>query len=249
MDPEFTYTQDVSGNTVFVIDGEEIPGYISAGEEGMIEVFLESAGNFRLTRTETPLQDAGQFRSSTRLLELVIRYHEAVTGKPADLYSSDGITDEGGSFWFEGGTQYRIDPFTLVCKDEKGRSIDLMHPPVLPEDAYSLEDLSEMALHDFEKKTGRTDCDVKAKIAPDGCVELSFVNPDEADDFVHYTVDPVTCTGTDQDGSPVNLPETGNQDPGTAALTVTALLLLAGGLILCTAARRKADPGSVPVIL
>ena len=249
VNPEFTYTQDESGNTVFVIDGEEIPGYISAGEEGMIEVFLESAGNFRLTRTETPLQDAGQFRSSTRLLELVIRYHEAVTGKPADLYTSDGITDEGGSFWFEGGTQYRIDPFTLVCKDEKGRSIDLMHPPVLPEDAYSLEDLSEMALHDFEKKTGRTDCDVKAKIAPDGCVELSFVNPDEADDFVHYTVDPVTCTGTDQDGSPVNLPETGNQDPGTAALTVTALLLLAGGLILCTAARRKADPGSVPVIL
>ena len=92
----------------------------------------------------------------------------------------------------------------------------------LPADTYSLDDLKEMALNDYEQKNGSRPESAETVINEDGTVTIQM--GDES-----YTVDPVTGTGTNSAGEAVDLPQTGNNSVKTAAAAGIAALFTAGG--------------------
>ena len=186
------------------------------------------------------------FHTLSQAEEIVARYHEAVTGKPAEMLGGSGAENGELLIVFEGEFLYFIDPFTLEGHDAQGRPIDYDAPPVLPENARSLETLTEWALKDHSDKTGRTDGDAIARITLDGTVEISIFQPASAYDpempefeETVYTVDPVTATGFDQDQNPIDLPKTGSNDPGAAAAAGLALLLTFGGAGISWVAEKR----------
>ena len=91
------------------------------------------------------------------------------------------------------------------------------------ENTYSLDELCEMALNDYQKKTGSRPESAEASVNADGTVTIQLGGQET------YTVDPVTGKGTDSSGKTVNLPQTGNNSLPTAVAGITASLFTAGG--------------------
>lgn len=126
---------------------------------------------------------------------------------------------------------YTVDPVTAEGVNLDGMLISLAAPE-LPKDAYDLEELCEMALTDYEKKNGVRPANATAVVHQDGTVSIQLT--DTAEDgqmvlFDCYTVDPVTGEGTNSAGEAVDLPQTGNNAPQTAAVTGASVLMMVGG--------------------
>ncbi len=105
-------------------------------------------------------------------------------------------------------------------------------PVVQPtEEGYTLDQLCDMALVDYEKKNGTRPENAAAEVNEDGTVTIQL--SDTVDGHVstadYYTVDPKTGIGTDMSGGEVNLPQTGNNSAAHAAAAAAAVLLLIGG--------------------
>ena len=103
--------------------------------------------------------------------------------------------------------------------------------PTLPEGAYSLDQLCDMALNDYRLKHGTRSVSASAMVNTDGKVTIQISN--EYDGHVstadYYIVDPVTGKGQTISGEEINLPQTGNNSASAAAAAGTALLLTIGG--------------------
>ena len=249
----FSYTiYDEDQIVIRYEDGEVSEGTVSMSDKGLINLFMNPSGTYRLKCLHTDLSLTENFMSKSQTELYISKYHEAVTGQPAVILGS-GMTSEGEIVQiFEGEIPYFIDPFTLEGHDDKGRFIDFTDPPELPENARSLDTLAEWALKDFSDKSGRTDCDAIARLTPDGTVEISIFQPYNNDQFYYtdeqldktiYTVDPITAKGNDQDQNPIDLPQTGINDFAQKSYMLLALMLILSGFKICfiTKKQKKAD--------
>ena len=125
---------------------------------------------------------------------------------------------------------YIIDPQTAEGTDFDGNPVDIKEAfvPEIPENAYSLEKLGEMAAKDYELKTGTKPEHVESSYNRDGSVTVCLSTEDDRS-LDEYIVDPVTGKGTNRDGEKVNLPQTGNNTPDTAVkASVSVFSLIAG---------------------
>ena len=106
---------------------------------------------------------------------------------------------------------------------------------------YKEERLCEMAVKDYEVKTGVAPTKAEATDAADGKYTITLTDAD-GKVLDTYTIDEMTALGTDSKGKEVNLPQTGNTDPSTAAVAAAALAAtLAGFWLTIKSVRRKKD--------
>lgn len=128
---------------------------------------------------------------------------------------------------------------SLMISFDKIESLNYIgEKPIEKSSFYSDKKLADMAAADHSKKTGK-----KAKVSgtesfDNGTVVIRF------DDGSEYTIDRFTGKGSDENGNAVDLPQTGNNDIGTAAAAAAAgimLLLGAAAVFASGVLRRKED--------
>ena len=126
---------------------------------------------------------------------------------------------------------YLVSPITGDGMNEDEEYISLVPVPELPEGAYTLEELNDMALNDYEQKTGIRPEVARAEIIDENTVVISLGEyvDDEFEVYDYYIVDPVTGEGYSSDGEEVDLPQTGNNSPVTAAMVSVSVLMIAAG--------------------
>lgn len=133
--------------------------------------------------------------------------------------------------------EYNVNARTGVGRDASGNEVDLgtfAEMSLLPEDApeffTTLKKMGEMAVIDHEKKFGIACYCMGIELHEDGTLVGFTLTNANGETLAVYTVDPITGEGTSHDGSAVNLPQTGNNAAGTAAVADGALLLTVSGL-------------------
>lgn len=96
------------------------------------------------------------------------------------------------------------------------------------EPKYSNEQLSDMAIKDYQDKTGTTPESADVEANADGTVSV-HLKDDQNQTLDIYTVNPDTGKGKNSAGEDVNLPQTGNNSLGTVAAAVSAVALTVTG--------------------
>ncbi|MBQ4464956.1 MAG: hypothetical protein II916_03220, partial [Oscillospiraceae bacterium] len=134
------------------------------------------------------------------------------TGEVKEIYTVDPVTAEG------------------VNMDGEPEDIKTAFETDYPENAaYDRETLEEWAKEDLLQKTGRRAAAVESFVNRDGSLYITMT--DENGDVIDfYTIDPATGEGTNQNGDAVNLPQTGNNAPQTAAVASGSVMLTLAGL-------------------
>ena len=132
-----------------------------------------------------------------------------------------------------------LEPLTLTTEETVSTPADLLNPPQLPDGAYSLAVLEEWAQNDFEQKYGETPSRVITMLQQDGTVRVAFEVEQAPELEAKYSIDPVTGTGSSTDGTAVNLPQTGCNDPAELLLMLLAFLMLPAGLLCLRRARTR----------
>ena len=105
---------------------------------------------------------------------------------------------------------------------------------------YTEKQLCDMAVKDYEVRTGTAPSCAEASANPDGSVTIRLL--DDAGALLSvYQIDPVTGKGTDSQNASVDLPKTGNTDPGNAAAASAAAILTVTGALMTMHSRRKRE--------
>ena len=111
------------------------------------------------------------------------------------------------------------------------RPTELSNPPVMPKNAYSFDELCEMASKDYEKRTGIKPDSVNARLSADGKVIIELTDEDY-NPLDTYTVDPVSGKGSNSADEKIDLPQTGNNAPASAAMAAAAVMMMMTGAVL-----------------
>ena len=138
------------------------------------------------------------------------------------------------------GTTVIIDYDTFLKSfDELGGRIvfypeETEQPPAeVPEKSYftTVERMGSMAVVDYQNKTGITPVFAETEITEDGSAVISLTDT-EGKALDTYTIDPTTGIGTQEDGTSVNLPQTGNNSAADILIGFGAFLMSAAGAVL-----------------
>ena len=255
----FTYTVDENGYIELRYLDRTLTGTLYLGEtEGDFDLIYDCELKgwnpdvewmnieycLRFTRITDDMEKIRNAHTPEEVEALVKAYLEASFG----MEYPDDITvtpDEGYQFNIvlmigEIYVKYVIDPVTLKGTDEFGNEIDLTQPPQLPEGAYSLAALEEMARIDYEAKTGTKPKLLQTRLLEDGSVVIQMQTRDN-EPLDTYTLNPVSGTGSNAEGEAVDLPQTGNNDPAVYLLTLLAFLMLTAGagIYICAVRRSR----------
>ena len=105
------------------------------------------------------------------------------------------------------------------------------------------EELCNMSIKDYQKRTGFTPAKAELTNNEDGTVTIKLTNENGAV-MDTYVIDPVTGKGKDISGSVVDLPKTGNNALGTVAAVAAAIsMTVAGAFVLSKAGKPKKEEG------
>lgn len=107
---------------------------------------------------------------------------------------------------------------------------------------FTNERLCEMAVRDYQTKTGAADVLAAAETGTDGKVTIRLTDA-QGQSLAVYTVDPLTGKGLDQAGNVVDLPQTGTTSriPALAAAMGLALTAAGAWLMHRSGLRRRKD--------
>ena len=211
------------------------------------EVSFETDGTIRIMNTAdfssmlmTKLNDSTETVECYTVEELInmAKAYTTEEAKSAETYiNPDGtisifLMDKNDEV-FAG---YTVSIETAEGEDALGTPVDLKEAivvpdvPELPENAYSLDKLCDMAKKDYKKKNGTAPANATAKINKDGSVSIELTDKDGSV-IDTYTVDAVSGEGTNSKGEAVNLPQTGNNAPDTVAKASASAFLTFAGLL------------------
>lgn len=108
-------------------------------------------------------------------------------------------------------------------------------------ETYTEDRLCEMAVHDYEVRTGIAPAKAESAVSADGNVTITLKDAD-GKVLDTYTVDKNTAKGKDSTGNEINLPQTGITSTGSAAAAAAAAgLTLVGAFLMTHSLRRKED--------
>ena len=234
----FTYTVAENGDLMISYYGKEqrfsmkqIPG------SDDFRFGLRGGDSLRMIRYSDVTDTDPYFLTFDQAEDLCAAYYKGVTGRNAENVSAS--FDADGNFFVQIPyfSYLHINPFTGKGRDDHGNAIDLNSIPEMLENIYDADVIEEMAAQDYLQRFGTESDYVETMLYLDGSYTVSFRNRDSEEEVL-YTLDAVTAKGTDNTGEQINLPQTGNNAPGTAAVTVCALLLLMAGAGLLYRSRR-----------
>jgi len=229
-------TFKVGGKYIYCIGYTIYPDDVIYIVEEDLEEEEDSEKRFKvITMMPFCTPDAFHFYNNNELIEMAQR-HAAIEPEAIETFSNmDGtvsitLKDEKG----EVIDTYTVNPMTAEGTDKDENPVDIKEAfvPELPENAYSLEKLCEMASTDYEKKSGVVPANVTAEINKDSTV--SIVMADEDGNLIeNYVVNAVSGEGKDSKGEAVNLPQTGILAPDNAAkASASVFLTLAGFFVM-----------------
>ena len=249
-------SQEDKSETAFVFGkNAEDEGFTIVFEDGTTDQFMVSPAMFGMTiywndgTQETVFRvmlEEGQeffFYSNQELGEMTVSYEKAVTGRTV-VYDHAETTDEGIQIVVKYGEEELgyvfMDMTSTVACDYRGEMVDVMNPPQLPADSYELIQLADMAKNDYASKhNGEAPADAVARVQEDGSVTVTMTDA-EKNEIAEYSLDAVTAQGVAEDGTSVDLPQTGVTAPETAlAVAGAAALLAAGAFVTAKSLRRK----------
>lgn len=235
-DPTVSFRYDYDGEGTLTL-------YYEDGTEKTALAYLTGKGELKLTWqdedgltvllnliSEEPFTE-DSFLSNPELMELGTRYELATTGKQQEAEDIIFDTNQHTIIIFPDGDSLYIDQFTGKGEDVYERPVDLNNLPVMPKNAYSFDELCEMASKDYEKRTGIKPDSVNARLSADGKVIIELTDEDH-NPLDTYTVDPVSGKGTNSADEKIDLPQTGNNAPASAAMAAAAVLLMMTGAVL-----------------
>ena len=160
----------------------------------------------------------------------------SLEGFDYDINEDNSLTLYTGYAEFTLRTEYRIDITTfeeyLDVYSEDGSVQTLtfnrdLRP--LRFEYCNYRELSAMAVKDYAAKhDGSEPSEANFRANDDNTVDIELSKNGKVVET--YTIDPVTAQGTDSEGNDVELPQTGNNSPVTAAETACAFLLMIGGV-------------------
>ena len=119
------------------------------------------------------------------------------------------------------------DAETVEIPDDKPEE-----PPVIDTSEYfaTVEEMEEMTIKDFKKKTRNTAANAETKVTDDGSVSITLTNY-KGDVLDTYTIDPKTGKGTQSNGDEVNLPQTGNNSMTDGLIGFGAFMMTVFGAV------------------
>ncbi len=118
----------------------------------------------------------------------------------------------------------------IAWNDEEYRNetLTFKREGTLGDTFYTTDQIADMAEEDYRKASGTSTSGTEVSIGEDGM--YTIILTDENDTTLEtYTIDPLTGSGVKGGQTPVDLPKTGNNKPGTAAGAAGAALLTAAG--------------------
>lgn len=227
---DFTYTMTVSGILLTIGDNMTVCE-LYPQEDGTVKMMDTADYSVVLMTNLNDSTETVECYTIETLLDM------AEAHAPVEVQSVDAHVNPNGtlSILLMGENDAVIDNYTVSMEtaegtDLEGNPVDIKEAfvPELPENAYSLDKLCDMAKKDYEKKNGTVPSRADAKINKDGSVSIELTNKDGSV-IDTYTVDAVSGEGTNSKGEAVSLPQTGNNAPDTVAkASASAFLTLAG---------------------
>ncbi|MBR0485869.1 MAG: S8 family serine peptidase, partial [Oscillospiraceae bacterium] len=227
---DFTYTMTVSGILLTIGDNMTVCE-LYPQEDGTVKMMDTADYSVVLMTNLNDSTETVECYTIETLLDM------AEAHAPVEVQSVDAHVNPNGtlSILLMGENDAVIDNYTVSMEtaegtDIEGNPVDIKEAfvPELPENAYSLDKLCDMAKKDYEKKNGTVPSRADAKINKDGSVSIELTDKDGSV-MDTYTVDAVSGEGTNSKGEAVSLPQTGNNAPDTVAkASASAFLTLAG---------------------
>ena len=92
----------------------------------------------------------------------------------------------------------------------------------------SVDELENMAVKDYEKKTGTTPANKNSVTNEDGTVSIQLSDA-EGNVLDVYVIDPVSGTGENGKGEEINLPQTGNNSKASLTIVFVAFMAIFAG--------------------
>ena len=250
-DIPFTYTLDEDGRFEIICrnDKDSISGLFFSDEKPEDVLVLYDRDNEDLNTYEDSFvlitndsEQIAKLRPMSEIYDLANAYQSAATGRETLSCVCCGTGNCEFNLFFddpENRTSLFVNIFTLKGKDEFGNSVNLMKPPVMPDNAvYSIAEIKDMSLTDYNKKNEQEPKIVDAVLTNNGKIAVSF--RDEQNGVLEkYTISPSTGKGIDTEGRAISLPQTGNTDPFACCVMILALLMAVGGAVVVYKTRKQ----------
>jgi LPXTG-motif cell wall-anchored protein len=187
--------------------------------------------------------DEFSFYTSDKLSAMAVDYYKTQHGEYSG--TPECFADETTGFVIIQMTDneaYAVDAQTAAGFNQDGEEIALTGAgdpadnkeaavTEIPDNAYSLEELKEMAMKDYEAKTGVKPDSAEAVYNSDGSATISIFDA-ENESLNEYTVDSVTGKGVNKDGEIVNLPQTGTNTASYILIVIAAALMVVLGIVI-----------------
>lgn len=224
----FSYTIN-NTEVVFDLGGAELTAKVAAFDPSFAMITWEDG-----TVSSMYLMgdsESFKFYSNDELGKMAAEFYAFRTEEEPEMTEVSVNPDGSVSIKLSETVTYIIDPITGEGTDENGEYISIVPPKELPDGAYTLEELMDMAMNDYEKKTGVRPEGASADIKDDNTVIIivgDFVD-DELVPYEYYIVDPMTGEGVDSAGEEVDLPQTGNNAPAAAVMAAVAVFMVFAG--------------------